>query len=128
MADRWIYFIKEAGNLEHMPKSLEIEPYRHAFEIANLAAMSKEEMEVFEASSIILQDENGAVEAALEKGISKGIIEGARSLLIRLIERKWGKLSSDINERLNKITSSEELEALAEKVISSTGLEDLLPD
>ncbi len=68
MSDKWIYFIKEAGNLENIPKSLEIEPYKHAFEIANIAGMSKEELDSFEAASLVLQDEKGAIEAALDKG------------------------------------------------------------
>ena len=124
MADKWIYFIKEAGNLEHIPESLEIEPYKHAFEIANVAGMSREELDSFEAASIILQDEKGAVEAAWDKGK----IEGEKTLLIRLIERKWGGLKPDIKERLNRINSPEELEALGEKVITSNCVEDLFQD
>ena len=135
-ADRWIYFIKEAGNLENIPKSLEIGPYKHAFEIANIAGMSKEELDSFEAASIILQDEKGAVEAALDKGRSEGRsegkiegkIEGEKALLIRQIERKWSGLKPDVMERLNKINSLEELEALGEKVIISNCVEDLFPD
>ncbi len=128
MADKWIYFIKEAGNLEHIPKSLEIEPYKHAFEIANVAGMSKEELASFEAASIVLQDEKGMVEAAWDKGKIEGKIEGEKALLIRLIERKWGGLKPGIKERLNRINSPEELEALGEKVITSNCVEDLFQD
>ncbi len=87
--------------------------------------MSKEKLNVFEASSIILQDEKGAIEAAMDKGRMEGKIEGEKTLLIRLIESKWGALQSDINERLSEIKTSEELEALGEKVIDCESIEDL---
>lgn len=129
MSDKWIYFIKETGNLDHIPGSLDIEPYRHAFEIANRADMSREEMEAFESASIVIQDEKGAVEAALDKGRlegkAEGKIEGEKSLIIKQIERKWGRMQPEIKEKLDKIKSAEELESLGEKVIVCNNLEDL---
>jgi len=62
------------------------------------------------------------------KLIEKGKIEGEKALLIRLIERKWGGLKPDVKERLNKINSPEELEALGEKIIISNCVEDIFPN
>ncbi|MCF6149516.1 MAG: Rpn family recombination-promoting nuclease/putative transposase [Candidatus Kuenenia sp.] len=61
----------------------------------------------------------------IEKGKIEGKIEGEKSLLIRLIERKWGRLQPSIKERLNKINTLEELEALGERVITSDCIEEL---
>ncbi|MBE7445753.1 MAG: DUF4351 domain-containing protein [Planctomycetia bacterium] len=46
-------------------------------------------------------------------------------LLIRQIERKWGRLQPNIGERLNKINTLEELEALGERVITAECVEEL---
>lgn len=85
VSEKWIFFIKEAGILDHIPSSMEVEPYKHAFEIANTADMTRIELEMFEAASIILQDEKGAIEAALEMGKTKGerqkAIEVAKNML-----------------------------------------------
>ncbi len=129
MADKWIYFIKEAGHLENIPKRLELEPYRHAFEIANLAGMSKQELDAFEAASIVLQDEKGALEAALNKGRSQGKIEGKIEGLkeaIKLgLELKYGVEGLKLLERINNITSVEKLEALKGTVKISKSMEEI---
>ena len=64
------------------------------------------------------------IEEYKEEGKIEGKIEGERSLLIRLIKSKWGALPPDIKERLYKINTSEELEALGEKVIVCECIED----
>ncbi len=61
----------------------------------------------------------------IEKGKLEGKIEGEKALLIRQIERKWGGLKPDVKARLNKINSSDELEALGEKIIISECIEDI---
>jgi len=68
--------------------------------------------------------EKGRLEGE-RKGEKKGKIEGEKSLLIRLIERKWGQLQPNIKERLDKINTLEELEILGEKVITSESIEEL---
>ena len=45
ITDKWIYFIKNAGTLECTPKTLNEVEIKKAFEIANTAGMSKEELE-----------------------------------------------------------------------------------
>ncbi|MCP4985597.1 MAG: DUF4351 domain-containing protein [Colwellia sp.] len=61
----------------------------------------------------------------IEKGKLEGKLEGEKALLIRQIERKWGGLKHDVEARLNKINSSDELEALGEKIIISEYIEDI---
>jgi len=69
-------------------------------------------------------EKKGKIEGE-RKGEKKGKIEGEKSLLIRLIERKWGQLQPNIKERLDKINTLEELEILGEKVITSESIEEL---
>ncbi|NIM16567.1 MAG: Rpn family recombination-promoting nuclease/putative transposase, partial [Candidatus Aminicenantes bacterium] len=58
--DKWIYFVKNAGNMTIIPKELE-EPkeLREAFETANQMSWSKEELEAYDARGIYIQDERG---------------------------------------------------------------------
>ncbi len=76
--DKWIFFIKNAGSLDYIPKSLEIEVFKKAFDIANRSNMSPEEWELYDQSLVLIQDQRGAVEAALEKGEKIGIEKGEK--------------------------------------------------
>ena len=120
-----LYFIKEAGHFENIPKRLELGPYRHAFEIANLAGMSKQELDAFEAASIVLQDEKGALEAALNKGRSQGKIEGLKEAIKLGLELKYGVEGLKLLERINNITLLEKFEALKETVKISKSMEEI---
>ena len=80
--EKWVFFIKNAGSLDYIPKNLEVEVFKKAFDIANRSNMSKEEWELYDQSLVLIQDQRGAVEAAMEKGekigIEKGIEKGAK--------------------------------------------------
>ena len=73
-----------------------------------------------------ISEEGGKLSMTIAtKLMEKGKIEGEKSLLIRQIERKWGRLQPNIGERLNKINTLEELEALGERVITAKCVEEL---
>ena len=74
--DQWIYFIKEAPNLEIIPKSVTEHEVLAAYEVANTHKWSKQEMELYDYWSMRSQDERGAIELAHMEGISKGIEKG----------------------------------------------------
>jgi predicted transposase/invertase (TIGR01784 family) len=77
IADKWIYFIKNAGRLEYTPKSLEKElEIKKAFEIANTAGMSKKELEAQHKRHDFILLQKGSVEFALKQGQEQGKIEG----------------------------------------------------
>jgi predicted transposase/invertase (TIGR01784 family) len=70
---KWIYFVKNAGNMTMIPKKLEEpEELREAFELANQMSWAKEELDAYEAKGIYIQDERGRVEYALEVGLQQG--------------------------------------------------------
>ncbi len=46
ITDKWLYFIKHAGELNFIPQSFTEPSLREAFDIANTAALSEEELEV----------------------------------------------------------------------------------
>ena len=83
ITDEWIYFIKNAGSLEYIPKDLN-NTIQSSFDILNEANLSKEELETQhkrkEFISIqklaILKATNDGLAKGLEQGIEKGIEQG----------------------------------------------------
>ena len=77
LSDRWIYFLKEAENLTLIPDSLsEPSSLRQALDIANLSALSPEELEIFEHNQMLLHDSRNAVLYAQREGQMEGRVEG----------------------------------------------------
>ncbi len=99
ITDKWLYFIKNAGRLEYRPKTLENElAIKKAFEIANTAGMSKEELEVQYKRHDFIRLQKGSIELALEQGIKQGIEQGKREVAKALL-----KMEDDI-EKIAKVT------------------------
>lgn len=113
ISDEWIYFIKNAGNLNYIPKDINV-CVAKALKTVNEANMSKEELEAqhkrkefisVQKSSIDLAKELGMAEG-LEQGIEQGEInkatEIAKNLLDVLDDRtialKTGLLEADIKK------------------------------
>jgi len=99
--DEWIYFVKNAGSLEYIPKNLN-ETIQNALNNINEANMSKEELEALhkrkefisiQRLAILKADEDGfekGLEKGLEQGLEKGMEQGLEKGLEqgRLEERK----------------------------------------
>ena len=80
--DKWIYFIKEAENLEMIPKEFESkEEFIEAFQIATQHTWDKKEMEVYDYIGLKAYDEIHALDTAEKKGAEKKAIEIAKNLL-----------------------------------------------
>ncbi len=77
ITDKWIYFIKNAGTLEYTPKTLlaEVE-IKNAFDIANTAGMSQEELDAQWKRHDFIYLQKGSIEFALKQGIEQGKEEG----------------------------------------------------
>jgi len=76
--ERWVFFLKNAGRLDYIPKSLQVEVFKKAFDIANRSNLSREEWEFYDQSMVFIQDQRGAAEAALEKGEKIGLEKGEK--------------------------------------------------
>ena len=81
--DRWLYFVKHAGDLRFIPESLAHEPLiQQAFNIANTAGLSAEELDAqFKRHDFILL-QRGALKKAEQDGIEKGRAEGREEGLV----------------------------------------------
>ena len=83
ITDQWIYFLKNAGSLEHIPKNMDVN-LKNALDVASKAHLNEEELEIqrkrkefiyIQKSSIELAEESGA-ERGMDKGLKQGIEKG----------------------------------------------------
>lgn len=90
--DRWLYFVKNAGSLKFIPDSLAKEPHIHqAFDIANEAGLTDEELEAQEKRYDFIRLQRGSIQKALHdgraKGLEEGIIKGEQKTLQQTLQR-----------------------------------------
>ena len=136
--DKWIYFIKEAPSLEIIPDNLrEIPQLEKALTIANQAGLSVSELEKLRKQEMVLEDTRGALSLAQREGIEQGIIQGIeqgimqgrvqgeKRVILRQLERRFGKLTSNIMALIEALTN-QELERFSEAIWDFQTSEDLL--
>ncbi|MGH8553846.1 MAG: Rpn family recombination-promoting nuclease/putative transposase, partial [Methylococcales bacterium] len=71
--DKWLYFLKTAPDLNAVPPVLAEEAaIVHAFNIANKAGLTPEELEDQERREIFIQDQRGALMLAEQRGEKRG--------------------------------------------------------
>jgi predicted transposase/invertase (TIGR01784 family) len=75
LVDKWIYFIKNAENLDVIPADLKDEGLKHAYEDADRHNWTKEELEAYHYAEMRRQDEKGKLTIAEKKGYDKAILE-----------------------------------------------------
>ena len=91
--DKWLYFIKNAGNLDYIPKNLNQE-LEKAFNIANEANLSEEELELQHKKKDFIYIQKNSIEFAtktgmeqgLEKGLQQGLEQGEWNNTLKIIE------------------------------------------
>lgn len=76
VTDKWIYFIKNAGALDFIPKTFTEPPLLEAFDLANTAALSEEELEVQFKRRDFIMLQQGALMKAEKDGLAKGMAKG----------------------------------------------------
>ncbi|MEC4987776.1 MAG: Rpn family recombination-promoting nuclease/putative transposase [Oscillatoria sp. PMC 1068.18] len=133
VADKWIYFIKEAPSLEIIPpKMSEVPQIEKALNIANQASLSVEELEKLHKQELYIEDRRGAItfakregrEQGRQEGRQEGKLEGERNLILRQIERRFGKVSSSTKVSIEAF-NSEDLERLGEAMWDFDTSDDL---
>lgn len=72
ITDKWIYFIKEAENLDVIPENIDDEGLKEAYADANQNTWSQAELDAYNYAAMREQDDRGRMEKSLQKGIQKG--------------------------------------------------------
>ena len=73
--DKWIYFIKNATNLDVIPADVKDEGLIHAYEDADKHNWTKEELEAYHYAEMRRQDEKGKTTVAIRKAVDQEKIE-----------------------------------------------------
>ncbi|HCA93905.1 MAG TPA: transposase, partial [Cyanobacteria bacterium UBA9226] len=98
LADKWLYFLKYARSLTYIPEKMDTIPEIHqAFEIANQANLTREEMEEVERREMFIYDQQGAI--SLSK--AEGKAEGKKEEKLEIARKSLALLD---NETISQIT------------------------
>lgn len=85
LSDKWIFFLKNAGNLNVIPSNVKDKGLTLAYEDAHKHNWSKKELLAYDYMSMRKQDAKGVLTLAHERGFSEGIEKGIEN------ERKRSK-------------------------------------
>jgi len=119
ITDKWIYFLKNASSLEIVPKTLEVEkPIYHAFEIANKATLTREELDDQERREMFIQDQRGAITKAVTQAVIKADEQGFKR------GRQEGSAQTLYNLYLEGVLTSEQAKAQLEKLYANKSLSE----
>ena len=81
VVEKWIYFIKNAGNLTMIPESAESIPeLKEAYTQATMNTWSQEELDIYEYWQIRDAADRYGLEEKFEKGVEQGIEKVARKM------------------------------------------------
>jgi predicted transposase/invertase (TIGR01784 family) len=84
--DKWLYFIKNAGKLDCIPKNLGQEQEK-AFAIANEANLSAEELDLQHRKRDFILIQKSAIDLALRQGQEQGLKQGIQQGLEQGIQQ-----------------------------------------
>jgi len=146
----WIYFIKNAPQFDEIPEKFASMPdIQTAFSIASRANLSVKELAEFEKREMFFEDQRGAITKGIEQGrqegrqegiqqgrqegiqqgiqqgLQQGVIEGQTGLIMRLIARRTGEISPEIQTRIQQL-SAQQLDDLGENLLDFTSQQDLI--
>ena len=100
VTDKWIFFIKEAENLEVIPEDVEDEGLKAAYQDANRYSWTKEELAAYDYAAMRDQDERGKMELAERRAEERGEKKGEKKKEIEAI-LGMNQIGMD-NERIAK--------------------------
>ncbi len=80
VTDKWIFFIKEAENLEVVPENIDDEGLKAAYQDANKHTWTKEELEAYDYAAMREQDERGKLVQAEKRGAENRTMQIAKEM------------------------------------------------
>ncbi len=108
ITDKWIFFIKEAENLNVIPENVDDEGLQAAYQDANKHAWDKEELEAYDYAAMREQDERGKVELAEKRAEMRAEMRAKMDIARKM--KEMGISMEDIGQATG--FSNEEIEDL----------------
>ena len=104
LSDRWIYFLKSANQLQEVPETMEtVTEIKKAFQVANQATLSPEELEDLEKRAIYIHDQRNAIKKAVNQAVKQTAINIAQQLLDVLDEKTISQKTGLTVEEIQKL-------------------------
>ncbi len=107
--DKWIYFIKNAGTLDYIPKNLN-EELEKAFDIANEANFTEQELELQHRKKDWVYMQKSSLDLAKKQGIEQGIEQNKETVVIKSFK---SGLDHDLIQKITGLN-----EELIERIIN----------
>ncbi len=79
--DRWAYFFREAGELDHIPEELAEAPFGEALEVARTMNLTEEEWTEYERERMSEQDYRGGISLAVRRAADAATAEAILTVL-----------------------------------------------
>lgn len=96
LTDKWIYFMKFARSLTSIPENMDdIAELHQAFEIANQAGLTLEELEELDRREMFIYDQQGAIALGLEQGLEQGRQQGIEQAKREMARNLLGQLNDE---------------------------------
>ena len=83
LTEKWVFFIKNAENLDVIPDNIDDEGLIEAYKDADKHSWKKEELIAYDNASIAEQDERGRLIAAENRGKTAGKMEVKERVVVR---------------------------------------------
>ena len=98
LIDKWIYFIKNAENLEVIPENINDAGLKSAYEEANIQTWTQDELDAYDYAFMREEDERSRLDKAEQKGKEEGIIETQKETVLKPYNK--GKSAQEISDFL----------------------------
>jgi predicted transposase/invertase (TIGR01784 family) len=87
LADKWLYFLKHAIDLDVVPESMNLVPeIKQAFEFAREGNLSPEELDELQHQEFFIQDQHNAIVKAVKQGLEQGKTEAMLEMAGKLLD------------------------------------------
>jgi predicted transposase/invertase (TIGR01784 family) len=90
LTDKWMYFLQHTRDLDAIPEAMATVPeIRQAFEVANRASLSPDELDELDHQLMFLQDQRNAISLAVKQGLAQGETETSQAIALKMLKKQF---------------------------------------
>jgi len=122
--EQWIFFLKNAPELQLIPDNVSDPGLKAAYETANKFQWTEQELEVYDYWSMRSRDELGSYEAGVEDGIEKGIEQGIEKGIEQGLEQGKLETARKMLEKGISLNDIQEITGLSVEQLEKAGAQN----